>query len=130
MVMDPGRFVLMTAGQLGAHDSVYGWNLWVFAQWMGWPILDVRSAAILVLAATGLATMVMLGFNQERLASAALAGVVVTLVALLAARWTAYSYFAVVVPVILALPVLVMWDALHPPPLRAAPQAGTATLST
>jgi Dolichyl-phosphate-mannose-protein mannosyltransferase len=130
LVLDPGRFVLMTAGQLGAHDSVYGWNFWVFAQWMGWAILDVRSAAILVLAATGLATMVMLAFYQERLASAALAGVVVTLVALLAARWTAYSYFAVVVPVILALPILVRWDALHPPPVRAAPSSGTATLST
>jgi hypothetical protein len=129
LAMDPGRFVLMTAGQLGAHDSVYGWNLWVFAQWMGWPVPDVRSAAILVLVAAGVATVVMLGFSQERLAPAALAGVLVTLVALLAARWTAYSYFAVVVPVILALPVLVRWDAIHPPPSHDAVPAGTAISS-
>ena len=111
VVMDPARFVTSMTDLL-LHQDVYGWNIWVFARSMQWPVADVHTAAVIGGVATVVAALAAVVLRYGRLSSAVVAGVLLTLVLLLTARWTAYAYFAVLAPVVLVRP--------HPGPARAA----------
>ncbi len=58
--------------------------------------------------------------RYERFSSAIAAGVLVTLVVLLTARWTTYAYFADIAPLVLALPVLLQLDSTVGVPVARA----------
>lgn len=88
------------------HVDVYGWNVWIFAQGMQWSVLDVGPAALLTVALAGVGLLVALALPYRRLGTAVLAGLVVTLLAFFAARWTTYAYFAMLAPLALAVPML------------------------
>lgn len=90
----------------GNHVDVYGWNVWIFAQGMQWPVPDVRLAALLTLALAVVGLVVALALPYRRLGVAVLAGLGVTLLAFFVARWTTYAYFAMLAPVALAVPML------------------------
>lgn len=113
--LNAGAFVSQLTGVLRIHQDIYGWNLWVFAQSMGWPIPGVGAAADLVLGVTLVGTLGMLAFRYMRLAPAVAAGTIVIMASLLVARWTTYAYFATLAPIILLVPILLCWDELHPP---------------
>lgn len=90
----------------GNHVDLYGWNAWIFAQGMQWPVPDVRLAALLTVALAGAGLLVAIALPYRRLGTAVLAGMGVTLLAFFAARWTTYAYFAMLAPVALAVPTL------------------------
>jgi uncharacterized membrane protein len=111
VLLGPIDFVRGIASFAGAHADVYGWNIWVFAQQMGWPVLDPGPATAVDVLATLAAFVIALAWWPQSVARGAAAGILVTLVLLLAARWTTYAYFAGLAPLILALPVLDAWEA-------------------
>lgn len=106
---DPGAFIASIT-DLALHQDVYGWNIWVFAQSVHWPVASVGTAAEFGAASTVVAMLVAVALRYEHLSPAVAAGVLVTLVLLLTARWTTYAYFADIAPLVLALPVLVQLD--------------------
>lgn len=114
LLLNAGAFVSQLTGVLRIHQNIYGWNLWVFAQSMGWPIPGVGATADLVLVVTLVGTLGMLAFRYTRLAPTVAAGTIVIMASLLVARWTTYAYFATLAPLVVLTPILVRWDELHP----------------
>lgn len=110
LLQDPVAYVHGVA-TTATHDiQVYGWNCWVLAQGLGWPIADGPTASII----NGIVTLAMLGvvatLAARSVGAAAVAGVLATLAALLTAQWTTYSYFALVLAPLAAIPALVTWE--------------------
>jgi hypothetical protein len=116
LLAGPGEYLAGILKFIGAHEDIYGWNIWVFAQGLGWPILDEGPVALLTLATTGAALLAVTRRPFGALAPAVLAAVLVTLVLLLTARWTTFAYFAMVAPLLLALPMLAVWERRWSPP--------------
>jgi hypothetical protein len=116
LLADPGAYLTGILKFIGAHEDIYGWNIWVFAQGMGWPVLDEGPVALLALATTGAALLAVSQRPFGALAWAVLASVIVTLTLLLTARWTTFAYFAMVAPLLLAMPMLAVWERRWPPP--------------
>ena len=88
-----------------------GWNIWSMLQGFGVTPWDRDSALTLSLAVSGAALYALVAWPARSLAGAALAGVIATLVILFAARWTTYAYFALLTPVLLAVPAIAAWEA-------------------
>jgi hypothetical protein len=112
LLQDPVVYVHAMA-TIATHDiQVYGWNFWVLAQGLGWPVADGLTASII----NGIVTLAMLAvvgtLAARSVGAAAVAGVLATLAALLMAQWTSYSYFALVLAPLAAIPALVTWE-LH-----------------
>ncbi|HYM51919.1 MAG TPA: hypothetical protein VEW45_00355 [Candidatus Dormibacteraeota bacterium] len=96
---------------VGVHEDIYGWNIWAFAQGMGWTPWDQGPATILNVVVSAIALLALLVLPLRRPSGALLAGVAALLVVLLSARWTTYAYFALLAPVVLALPAVAIWEA-------------------
>jgi hypothetical protein len=111
LVLGPATYVRGLLSFIGAHRDLYGWNIWTFAQGMGWTPWEEGPATVLNAALGGAALLIAVVLPYRSLAAAVLAGVGVTLVVLLTARWTTYAYFALLAPVVLALPALALWEA-------------------
>ncbi|MGH2456160.1 MAG: hypothetical protein ACRDHD_07875 [Candidatus Limnocylindria bacterium] len=111
LLQGPVTYVAGLLSFLGVHDDVYGWNIWAFGQGLGIAPWEAGPAAILNVASSlgALGALVLLPLRS--MAGAVLAGVVVLLVMMLTARWTTYAYFALLAPLVLALPALAAWDA-------------------
>ena len=120
LAMGPAAFVGRLASFSGVHTDVYGWNVWTFAQSIGWPVADVATAGTITILVGGLALVIALVMPYRRLAAAVLAAVGVTLAAFFAARWTTYAYFAMLAPVVLAIPMLLAVDRQQPTPAGVA----------
>ena len=106
----PVNYVKALTAFAGFHTDVYGWNIWVFAKQMGWPVAS-REDALVVGAVIALATLVIVAILRYRsLQTAFTAGAIAMAVLFLTQRWTAYSYFAQLIPVVLMLPLLRPWD--------------------
>jgi hypothetical protein len=118
LAMGPLVYLRGLTSFVGFHQDVYGWNIWVFAGQLGLPVAGLGPAALVNVVATLVALLVALVLTLTRqpptLSRAALAGLLVTLILLLTARWTSYAYFATVAPLILALPMLDRWEAAGP----------------
>lgn len=106
LIVGAGAYVHQLLSFAGNHVDVYGWNVWVFAQGMQWPVLDVGLASLLTVAVAAVGLLVAVALPYRRLGTALLAGLAVTLLAFFAARWTTYAYFAMLAPVALAVPML------------------------
>lgn len=106
LVAGPLEFLRGLTSFLGVHDDIYGWNVWAMVQGLGVTPPDREAAAGLAVALTAvvLATLALLPLRS--VAAATLAGVIATVVILFAARWTTYAYFALVLPPLLAVPIL------------------------
>jgi len=110
-LLDPLAYARGLLSFIGAHDDLYGWNIWTFARGMGWPVWEEGQATMLNLAASAIALGAGVLLPYRRLTGAVLAGLIVTLIVLLTARWTTYAYFAMIAPVALLLPALAAWEA-------------------
>jgi uncharacterized membrane protein len=120
LVIGPVEYARGLVSFLGVHDEIYGWNLW--AMLSGWGIRpwDRDMALVLSVVVSSAALLALVLVPVRSLAGAALAGVIVTLVILFAARWTTYAYFALVTPVLLAVPAIGAWEARRADPAAAA----------
>jgi hypothetical protein len=98
----------------GIHLDVYGWNIWTFAQALHLPVLEPEPAAIVNIVLTLGALAVVLRRRISGVVQATFFGTLVTLVLFLTARWESLSYFAMIAPLILALPLLAVWTARAP----------------
>ena len=106
----PVGYVKALTAFAGFHEDVYGWNIWVFAQQMGWPVAS-REVATLSGALLGLAALVVIAVLRYRdVRTALVAGTVGMAVLFFAQRWTAYSYFAQLISVMVVLPLVGRWD--------------------
>jgi hypothetical protein len=110
LLMDPLAYLRGLTGFLGVHDDVYGWNIWTFVRGIGWTVWEPAPAAALNLLASAFALVVAVAVRYRSLAGAVAGGLLMTLVALLTARWTTYAYFAMIAPVAVLLPLLVLWE--------------------
>lgn len=106
LVVGPLELIGGLTSFLGVHDDIYGWNVWAMLKGFGITPPDREAATGLAVAVTAvvLATLALLPLRS--IAAATLAGVVATVVILFAARWTTYAYFALVLPPLLAVPIL------------------------
>jgi 4-amino-4-deoxy-L-arabinose transferase-like glycosyltransferase len=116
----------------GVHVDVYGWNIWTFARNLHLPVLDPEPAAIVNILLTLGSLAVVLRHRISSLVQATFFGTLVTLVLFLTARWESVSYFAMIAPLILALPLLAVWSARGPGTSVAStpPAEPTPTLPT
>ncbi len=106
----PGRFVHSLVVVANSHPDIYGWNIWVLLQDLNLPVLERDQAAALSMAATLAAAVPALLAPCRRLSSAVTAGILFVLVPLLFSRWTAYSYYAFLAPLLLSVPLLAAWE--------------------
>ena len=111
LVSDPLAYLAALTSFAGAHEDVYGWNMWTLARGIGRPVWDVGPALVLNVLASVVALAVALALRYRSLTGAAVGGLFVTLVVLLTARWTTYAYFALIAGVALVLPALAAWEA-------------------
>ena len=119
LLRDPFAYVRALAYVAGDHSDVYGWNLWVFAGQMGWPVIGRAEGVVFQVALTVVASAIALLIPLRRIGPALIAGITLTLIVLFVARWTTYSYFGMLAPVMLVLPILVSWERRSeavPPP--------------
>jgi hypothetical protein len=100
---------------VGVHQDIYGWNIWAFAQGMGWTPWELGPATVLNVVLSAIALLALLVLPLRRPSTALLAGVVALMVVLLTARWTTYAYFALLAPVVLVLPSVVAWETRRAP---------------
>lgn len=126
----PIAYVKALTAFAGFHEDVYGWNIWVLAQQMRWPVAS-REDALVVGTVVSLAAVVVLALVRYRsVRTAVAAGTVGMAVMFLAQRWTAYSYFAQLLSVVVVLPLLPPFDWLGPrdvgPEAEVAPDADDA----
>lgn len=110
LLMGPATYLAGLLGFVGAHEDVYGWNIWALAQGLGLAPWPTGPAAALNAACSVAAVLVLAALPYRSLAGALLAGCTGLLVVLLTARWTTYAYFGMVAPLVLALPALVAWE--------------------
>jgi hypothetical protein len=110
LAMDASAYIRSLVSFAGFHDDVYGWNIWVLAGQLGWPVWDKGSATILNLGVILVGLALLLRYRATGLAGAAGAGVLLAMVAFLTARWTTYAYFAELAPVLCAIPLLHRWE--------------------
>ena len=95
---------------IGVHQDVYGWNIWALARGLGLMPWEQGPATVVNVTLSAIAIAAMAALPLRHLSGALLAGVVAMLVILLTARWTTYAYFALVAPVVLAIPVVAAWE--------------------
>jgi hypothetical protein len=120
LILGPLTYVDGLVSFIGAHQDIYGWNIWALAQGLGLTPWEQGPATVLNAALSVVALVVVAVLPLRHLSGALLAGVVTTLVILLTARWTTYAYFALLAPVVLAIPAVAAWEGR-----RAASAVGT-----
>lgn len=133
LVLGPVEYLRGLVAFAGVHLDVYGWNIWTFGQTLGWHVPDPAPAAWINIALTLAALLFVLRQPMSTIARATFFGTLVTLVLFLTARWDSFSYFAMIAPLILALPLLAVWSdrgpgtpALPEPADLSEPAAETA----
>ena len=119
LIAGPPAYLRGLLSFIGVHQDIYGWNIWTLAQGLGLTPWEQQPATVLNAVLSAIALLVAVVLPYRSLAGAVLAGVVVTLVMLLTARWTTYAYFALLAPVVLALPALALWEARDRPAASA-----------
>jgi uncharacterized membrane protein len=122
LLLGPIEYLRGLVAFAGVHMDVYGWNIWSFAQGMQLPVLDVAPAAVLNVGLTITALVIVLRHRMSSVVHATFFGTLVTLVLFLTARWSSFSYFAMIAPLLLALPLLAAWTA-RGPTVTAGPDA-------
>lgn len=110
LLRDPLAYLHALASFAGVHSSIYGWNLWVFLDQMHVPLASDADGVLLQVAIAIVASALAVLVPIRRIGPAVAVGIALTLLVLFSARWTAYSYFAMVAPLVLLLPVLVSWE--------------------
>ena len=111
---------------VGAHNDIFGWNIWVFGQGFGVTPWDRKAADALNIISSLVALVVLLFLPLRSLSGSVLAGLVVLTVMLFTARWTTFAYFALMAPLVLAIPALAIWDGRRGDvPDRSAPDSGS-----
>lgn len=113
LVLDPIAYLLALVSVSGIHANVYGWNVWVFAGQIGLPVIGQADGIILEVVVTMVAMATALLLPLRRIGPTLVGGIVVTLLVLFVARWTTHAYFAIVAPIILAIPILVTLERRH-----------------
>jgi hypothetical protein len=128
LLPDPIVFLRGITAFAGAHDSVYGWNVWVLADQLQWPRPDLSWGTTVNVIATGAGTVgamaVLIRSEHVRISSVLLTGALLLLVAFLSAPWSAYSYYASVAPLLLLLPIVVAWEHSRRPASTEASASG------
>jgi uncharacterized membrane protein len=102
----PVGYVRALASFAGFHEDVYGWNIWVLAKQMGWPMSSREDAQVLGLVLGLVALLVVALLRYRSLRTAMLSGAVAMAVLFLAQRWTSYAYFAQLMSVLVVVPLL------------------------
>ncbi len=127
LVWGPVTYVQGLFSFLGVHDDIYGWNIWAFGQGLDITPWDKAPAGVLNVVCSLAALLALLLLPLRSLGGGVLAGLVVLTVMLFTARWTTYAYFALMAPVLLALPAFAIWDARRrPEPTIPATEAAAA----
>jgi hypothetical protein len=114
LLLGPLQYLRGLVAFAGVHLDVYGWNIWTFAQGLRWHVPDPGPAAFINVALTLAALLFVLRQRMTSITRATFFGTLVTLVLFLTARWDSFSYFAMIAPLILALPLLAVWTARGP----------------
>lgn len=109
LILGPWAYVTGLTSFVGVHDDIYGWNVWALAQGMGITPWERGPATLLAMAVAAAVIIGVAIVPLRTIGGAVLAGTLGTLLILFSARWTTYAYFALVAPILLALPVLVRW---------------------
>jgi uncharacterized membrane protein len=114
LLLGPVDYLTQLVSITGFHEDVYGWNIWVLAQSLGWPVPDVTIGRLFTIVATLVALLVVTRYRMSSIALATLMGVLVTMVLFLSARWTSFVYYVLLEPVLFAVPLLAVWAARGP----------------
>jgi hypothetical protein len=114
LVLGPLDYLSQLISITGFHQDVYGWNVWVMAQSLGWPVPDVAVARLLTIVITLAALLVVTRYRMSSIGLATLMGILVTMVLFLSARWTSFIYFVLIEPALFAVPLLAVWAARGP----------------
>jgi hypothetical protein len=114
LLLGPVDYLTQLVSITGFHEDVYGWNIWVLAQSLGWPVPDVTIGRLITIVATLVALLVVTRYRISSIALATLMGVLVTMVLFLSARWTSFVYYVLLEPVLFAVPLLAVWAARGP----------------
>jgi uncharacterized membrane protein len=127
LILSPVDYLVQLASVTGLHVDVYGWNVWVMAQSLGWPVPGVAEARVITVVATLAALLLVTRYRMSSIALATLMGVLVTMVLFLSARWTTFIYYVLIEPALLAVPLLAVWAARGPSVEAPAGAAATDT---
>jgi hypothetical protein len=114
LLLGPIDYLTQLTSITGFHEDVYGWNVWVLAQSLGWPVADVTAGRLITIAVTLGALLVVTRYRMSSIALATLMGIMVTMVMFLTARWTSFIYYVLLEPVLFAVPLLAIWAARGP----------------
>jgi hypothetical protein len=114
LLLGPLDYLTQLASVTGFHEDVYGWNVWIFAQSLGWPVPDVMLGRLITIVATLAALLVVTRYRMSSISLATLMGILVTMVLFLSARWTSFIYYVLLEPVLFAIPLLAVWAARGP----------------
>lgn len=126
LVRGPVTYVEGLFSFLGVHDDIYGWNIWAFGQGFNITPWDKAAADVLNIICSLAALVVLLVLPLRSLGGGVLAGLIVLTVMLFTARWTTYAYFALMAPLVLAIPALTIWDSRRGDALDRIPPESTA----
>jgi uncharacterized membrane protein len=110
LILGPIAYLRGLVSFIGVHSDIYGWNIWALARGLGLTPWDQGPATVLNVTLSVIALVSVAALPIRHLSAALLAGVVATLVILLSARWTTYAYFAMLAPVVLAMPAAAAWE--------------------
>ncbi|MFI5292420.1 MAG: hypothetical protein ACHQ02_06105 [Candidatus Limnocylindrales bacterium] len=127
LILSPVDYLVQLASVTGLHVDVYGWNVWVMAQSLGWPVPGVAEARVITVVVTLAALLLVTRYRMSSIALATLMGVLVTMVLFLSARWTTFIYYVLIEPALLAVPLLAVWAARGPSVEAPAGAAATDT---
>jgi hypothetical protein len=114
LLLGPIDYLTQLTSITGFHEDVYGWNVWVFAQSLGWPVPDVTVGRLITIVMTLAALLIVTRYRMSSIALATLMGILVTMVLFLSARWTTFIYYVLLEPVLFAVPLLAVWGARGP----------------
>jgi hypothetical protein len=128
LVFGPVTYLKGLLSFVGVHKDIFGWNIWTFGQGLGITPWDKDPADVLNIICSLVALVVLLFLPLRSLSGGVLAGLVVLTVMLFTARWTTYAYFALMAPLVLAIPALAIWDGWRADaPDRNPPDSGSPT---
>ena len=114
LLLGPVDYLTQLVSVTGFHEDVYGWNVWVLAESLGWPVPDVTIGRLITFVATLVALLVVTRYRMSSIALAALMGILVTMVLFLSAQWSSFVYYVLLEPVLFAVPLLAVWAARGP----------------
>ncbi|HVQ23004.1 MAG TPA: hypothetical protein VMT36_07000, partial [Candidatus Saccharimonadia bacterium] len=80
LILGPVDFLSQLSAVTGFHKDVYGWNVWVLAQALGWPVPDVTVGRLFTFAMTLTALLIVTRYRMSSIALATLMGILVTMV--------------------------------------------------